>query len=275
MIHHCKPLLLTFALLAVLSSRLDAQATRIWDGEGNDGDFANAANWNGNSTVPSSGDILQVGQDLGGLGLLGFNSPAGTFNAPSFTFLSTASTYMVTAFTANDILRLTGSGVTMLNSSNSRQVFSLITTITATSQTWDGGANGIKFAQVDLGTGNTLTITGTGTSASTRNEAIGGFAGSSAGITKTGSGTLFFNTTAPNSYDGDTTITGGRLLLGASHQIPNASRLVMNGGIFDTGGFSDTIGKLALTNFSTIDFGTGTSGLQFAASNLETWAHSP
>ena len=89
-----------------------------------------------------------------------------------------------------------------------------------------------------------------------------------------------------NSYVGDTIIEGGVLKLGASERIPDTSNLILaNGGTdgfidtpatFDTGGFSETLGKLKLTGLSywiprTIDFGHGSSALRFANSSDQDW----
>jgi autotransporter-associated beta strand protein len=89
-----------------------------------------------------------------------------------------------------------------------------------------------------------------------------------------------------NVYYGDTTIEGGVLQLGGNNRLPSTTRLVLgNGGTdsltdtpptFATGGFSQTLGTLALTGPNpslprTIDFGNGSSILQFAFSQNENW----
>jgi uncharacterized protein (TIGR02597 family) len=115
-------------------------ATRTWDGQASDGNFAPPLNWDGNISVPASGDLLQVGPNLGTNSTLAFNTPAGLFDAPRFTFLDTLTTpYTITAATFSDSLNRTGTGVTLSNLSSARQTFQVITISLAASQTWNGG----------------------------------------------------------------------------------------------------------------------------------------
>lgn len=270
-IGHC------LAVLGVLASVNGAHAaTRSWDGGGATPDFSDPFNWDGDLTAPVSGtDPLEIGPSpIGEEPLVGFDT--GEFRAPSFTFLSSAiAPYRVTTENSiNDFLTLTGSGTTLLNASPVRHRFELITLRAETgSQTWDGGSQGLVLAQVDLGTSQALIITGTGSNAATRNEIVGTITGS-AGLTKAGGGTLLLNNSSAllNDFTGATTLLAGTLQLGASDQIPDSSTLVLSGGVFDTGGFSDTIGALSLQGTTTIDFGTSNDvSLFFSDSHLELW----
>jgi autotransporter-associated beta strand protein len=98
-------------------------------------------------------------------------------------------------------------------------------------------------------------------------------------------GTLILGGT--NTYTGDTLIEGGTLQLGGNNRMPSTTRLNLgNGGTdgftdtpptFATGGFSQTLGTLAMTGPTpslarTIDFGNGNSALQFADSSAEDWS---
>lgn len=271
-----KRTLIAFGSSLAVASSLSA-ALRTWDGGGFDGFFTNELNWDGNLTSPTSSvDILQVGANtIGGSPVIGFNS--GEFRTLSFTFLPAATTsYSVRAISlVDDVLTLTGTGVVLLNSSPVRhEFFSMATRVSPATQTWDGGAQGLIMAQIDLGTNHVLTFTGTGTSATARNEIRGGITGNSSGLTKTGTGTLLLdNPGLESDYSGPTTVVSGRLQLGRANQIPNASKLVLNGGTFDTGGFSDTLGALVLGGTATIDFGTtNTVSLVFGDSHLELWS---
>ncbi len=100
-----------------------------------------------------------------------------------------------------------------------------------------------------------------------------------ADIEKRGSGTLLLS--GASSYVGETKISGGTLLLGASNVIPNNSQVSLNGGRLAMGstGFDDRAGVFVLQNSSVIDFGNGTqngqsasSVLTFATTNFSTWS---
>jgi autotransporter-associated beta strand protein len=129
------------------------------------------------------------------------------------------------------------------------------------------------MAQVDLGANQSLTFTGTGTS-NNRNEISGAITGTgSSGLTKSGTGTLLLSNVGLSSdFAGPTVLLQGRLQLGAANQIPDGSNLVLSGGVFDTGGFSDTIGALTLAGTVTIDFQlTDSVSLLFADSHSQLW----
>ena len=268
--------LLAFGSVILLTGSVHG-VPRTWDGGGLDGFFSNVVNWDGNATTPvSSTDTLQIGANtVGGVPFIGFDN--GEFRTPSLTFLPAAvSPYTVTANSASDFLTLTGTGVALLNQSPVRQNFSLITTaLGAATQTWDGGPQGFSLAQIDLGANRVLTVDGTGTTATTRNEIKGGISGTgTSGLTKAGSGTLVLdNPGIESDYPGLTTLIGGILRLARPNQVPNNSKVVLNTGtIFDTGGFSDIVGALSLGGSATIDFGTtNTVSLLFGDSHLELW----
>ncbi len=277
-----KRTLIAFGYSLAVASSLSA-ALRTWDGGGLDGVFRNPFNWDTNLSFPTpSVDILQVGENtIGGSPIIGFET-GNEFRTPSFTFLASAVTpYSVRALSLpDDVLTLTGTGVVLVNSSPVRQeFFSIATRVGAATQTWNGGAQGLIMAQVDLGDDRVLTFDGTGTSATTRNEIRGkitGTLGFTAGLTKTGTGTLLLDNSDdvnPNAYTGPTIVQNGKLQLGRANQIPDTSKLVLNGGTFDTGGFSDTMGALVLGGSATIDFGTtNTVSLVFGDSHLELWS---
>ena len=85
-----------------------------------------------------------------------------------------------------------------------------------------------------------------------------------------------------NTYSGPTTVTAGLLQLGAANSVPSTSRLVMNGGTFNTGGFSNQTGSLQTLASSVLDMSTVNSSaspqtsetLQFADSSLAHWRYS-
>lgn len=114
-------------------------------------------------------------------------------------------------------------------------------------------------------TGSSYSLTNTGTISAV-------LAGSGVVLTKTGAGTATLS--GNNTYTGATTVSEGTLALGASNRIANTSNLVMAGGTFATGGFSETLGTLTLSAASTIDLGAGASALVFADSSGTTWGSS-
>jgi fibronectin-binding autotransporter adhesin len=77
-----------------------------------------------------------------------------------------------------------------------------------------------------------------------------------------------------NTYTGDTIIDSGTLELGAADRIGDSSNLVLNGGTFATGGFSETFATLDVNANATIDFGSGDSDLVFADSSAVAWGAS-
>jgi autotransporter-associated beta strand protein len=88
------------------------------------------------------------------------------------------------------------------------------------------------------------------------------------GVTKSGAGTWSLG--GANTYSGNTTVSAGTLALGGANRIANTSNMVLGGGTFATGGFSDTVGTLTLSSNSTIDFGAGVSTLTYSGAGTFT-----
>ncbi len=127
----------------------------------------------------------------------------------------------------------------------------------------------------------------------TINSVIISAEGTANGITKYKTGYLILG--GANLYSGPTTIEGGTLRLGAAQRLPSGSDLVLINGdtrssdgftdtppTFDTGGYSQTLGKLSLADIAanavvprTIDFGNGASALVFADSHDQDWQGLP
>ena len=255
-------------VLIACGSSLHA-APFTWNGAAASVSFQDGGNWVGGVAAPSGSDLL-FGADSGA-GFAGLDAGA-IFNAPTVSFLSDASSgFYITGLSSNDILNITGTGTTVTNASSFQMGTQALTVSIGGTQTWNGGANGLSIFAVDLGNNRTLTLDGAGTTAGTRNEIVFGIDGTgTSGVTKQGAGTLLFSGT--NFYTGATTVSAGTLQLGASERISSSSNLVMNGGTFNTGGFDETVGKLSLTNFSTIDFGSSNaSDLVFSLSSDQVW----
>ncbi|MFM7021587.1 MAG: hypothetical protein ACKOXB_01310 [Flavobacteriales bacterium] len=89
-------------------------------------------------------------------------------------------------------------------------------------------------------------------------------------VTKTGSGN--FKLAHPsNSWTGATTITAGKLTLGATAVIPDASQLNFNGGRLVMGAYNETVGTIKISSYSILDLPAGNYTLTASASNGITW----
>lgn len=106
-------------------------------------------------------------------------------------------------------------------------------------------------------------------------EYTGDQANTYVGITQVNEGTLLLNKNSPGidaiAAGSTIEINGGTLMLGNSHQIADNVAIKMNGGKFVTGGHSDVVGTLTLTDNSTLDLGNGASVINFANSASQTW----
>ncbi len=221
-----------------------------------------------NLGVGGTADFANAGQTLGAVtnanattGSLHFSATTGTVTVGS---LSGAGS---TTFASVAALGTLAGGSVNLNGTTSE-----VTTL-------NGGT-------VNLGVGTTLSVFA-GTSA-------GSITGTAGNLTKTGAGTLTL--TGVNTYTGTTTVsagtltlnatggaaalaqtsgvtlgTGGTLALGAANQIANTANLTLGGGTLTLGGFDQTLGTLALTAASTLDF-TGSADLVFADSSAVSWS---
>jgi autotransporter-associated beta strand protein len=136
--------------------------------------------------------------------------------------------------------------------------------------------DGIEIAAVtaanggfSLTAGGAVTVTGTVTtslgssfllntgSAATINGNVTGFGG----FTQAGTGTTTLN--GSKTYTGATTVNAGTLKLGGNNVLADASTLVVTAGVFDLGGFADTVAGVQQTG-GTIQNGTLTSTSDFA-----------
>ena len=144
------------------------------------------------------------------------------------------------------------------------------------------GTNTVQFQNVTLLGGNATfspTTFGYGsTGGGIGNLILGPIGESVAGsnIIIDGQSTVFLS--GANTYTGTTTVNRGTLQLAASDRIPNGSKLILGDGstgtvpTFASGGFSDTLGTLAIGfDGGAIDFGAAASTLHFADSNAQSW----
>ena len=130
----------------------------------------------------------------------------------------------------------------------------------ATSRLVNSSSNPASFSgTVTLNAANTV-FGGNGNM--TFNGAIAG----SGGINKTGSGVI--TVSAASSYSGGTVITAGKLQIGIQNALPNSGTISLAGGTLrsgETAGFSNDLGTLNVNGNGTIELGTGSHTLTFAA----------
>jgi autotransporter-associated beta strand protein len=172
----------------------------------------------------------------------------------------------------------------------------------------------LKAATLNFGAGGDLTFSGpinvNSNASPARTIAVSnsvttfsGVVTNTAGLTKTGPGTLVLSGASANAYgsssaNGYTTVSGGTLklsktagvaavpngslivnaggilLLGAANQVGDSIPMTLGGGTFQSAGFSEQLGTLKLTGNSVIDLGGGSSVLGFAASSAVAWTGS-
>ena len=158
------------------------------------------------------------------------------------------------------------------NGTSATSTISITTAITvsdALTITSTAGGGTTSFSGAITNTGG-ITFNGSGTGTITLG---GGVTSGIGGITVSGAYTV--NVTGNNTYTGITTVSSGTLSLGNNNRISDSSNLVMSGGTFATGGFSETMGTLTLsTASSVIDLGSGASALVFSDSSGATWGSS-
>ncbi|MEY3897821.1 MAG: hypothetical protein RLZZ214_3342, partial [Verrucomicrobiota bacterium] len=87
-------------------------------------------------------------------------------------------------------------------------------------------------------------------------------------LTKTGAGRLILS--GSNTYTGPTTITAGRLALGANQVLPDGSAVAIGNATLDAAAFTDTVGTLEITGTATIHLESG-AALAFADSSTIDW----
>ncbi|MCX6182558.1 MAG: T9SS type A sorting domain-containing protein [Bacteroidetes bacterium] len=140
------------------------------------------------------------------------------------------------------------------------------------------GTGGITLSNIIQTTGSTaggaVTINDGNSTITTAGGANDGQNGSAyfqcGSINKTGSGNFNLAHTG-NSWTGFTKITAGKLTLGSTSTIPDASQLYFNGGRLVMGAFSETVGTVMVNDYSVLDLPAGNYTLTCSASNGVTW----
>ncbi len=125
------------------------------------------------------------------------------------------------------------------------------------------GSSALTFLGAITGNNRALTINTTGAASSLVS------ASALSSFTKGGTGTLTL--TGQSTYTGTTFINAGTLALGTNQALPAAGKLSLAGGTLALQGHAQTLGLLAITASSTINFSTGGT-LVFANTSAEIWS---
>ena len=132
--------------------------------------------------------------------------------------------------------------------------------VTVSGGTLDLAANNDTVTSVSLQNGSITGTTGILTSATAfdlRNGTVSAILGGTAGANKTTTaGTVTLS--GSNTYTGSTTVSAGTLTLGSTNALASTSTLVVSGGVFDLGSYSNIVAGVQQTG-GTIQNGTLTS----------------
>ena len=161
---------------------------------------------------------------------------------------------------------LAGSGAAMTwNAAAGSMVFNGNNTAPATP--WTINLNGASALTIDGAFNVSVGTSGPGQIVNT--------AGGTTGIIKNGAGTLFLGGTAANTFSGVNTLNAGKITAGKANALGAGNALVMAGGTFEPGGFSQGLGTLDLDGAATLDFGSGTAAVSFDNSSSLDWGSAP
>ncbi|NBV35292.1 MAG: hypothetical protein EBR81_16255, partial [Proteobacteria bacterium] len=263
----------TGGLVDLLSANTYSGGTEIYDG---------TLRLGANNRLPVTGALTVFG---GALELNSYTQSVGTVRLSNGVISGgtlTGTSYVVEVGTISAVLA--GSGVTLTKSEIGSVLLSAVNTYTGTTTVGGGTLSlGVDNAlalgtsvvvsggALALGTttqsvaaltlnggllsGGTLTGTSYAVNAGTISTVL---AGGSIVLTKSEGGTVLL--TGANTYGGGTVVNAGTLLLGGDERLLASGALTQAGGVFNLGGFTQTLGAV------TLNVGTTTSGTLSGAS---------
>ncbi|HSI09081.1 MAG: PEP-CTERM sorting domain-containing protein [Rariglobus sp.] len=252
------------------------------------------------NTLSGAGGI--AAQGLGTLKLLGTNSFTGAFSFGGSSIASSVVEITKLANGAQDSSigrSASGAGSIIFGGSNAgtlRYIGTGDTTdrlfsVGSAGGILDASGTGVDGAMKWVNTGSVswsgtaatrlVTLTGSNTKDNAMLASFTDMGANKTSIYKTGTGRWILggtntttSTTTNNTFTGNITIDAGTLELGASTAGGNGANVILNGGTFATGGFSEAFGTLALNGNATLDLGAGDSDLTFANSSAVVWGTS-
>ena len=287
-----KAYLIRMSFMVLTLAAISSSGTTAWKSTSS-GDWTLVANWTNNppSVGPQLGiypgtATLQKTISLGGsigretLGIQ-FTPIAG---GAGYTFVGLPS---VSGF----FVRAGGTANGIINNDDSTQTFNVPIKLLDNSglagpgaaMTWNAAAGSMVFNGNNVAPATPWTINLNGASALTIDGAFNISVGTTGpgqivntesgttGIIKNGTGTLFLGGTAANTFSGVNTLNAGKITAGKADALGAGNALIMAGGTFEPGGFSQTLGTLDLDGTATLDFGASAAAISFANSSGLDW----
>jgi autotransporter-associated beta strand protein len=245
------------ALQMERASNLNLNNGAVWDQAGN---LTLTARGGGASTL-----TVNAGAEMTYTGSTTVNLTTGTAGGALLNINGTGQFTTAAGF-QNTTAVSTGSGFSRitLTDGGTLRLSADVENLTTQTQLALAGTGGV----IDNG-GFNATLSGANTAGSS-NQATG--ITGVGGLTSTGGGTLTLS--GNNTFTGGLTISGGSVAISANERIADANKLTLNGGNFNVGTFTETLGALDLNGTGgTITFGSG-GALVFGASNAESWTGS-
>ena len=218
--------------------------------------------YSGTTTV-SAGDLA-----LSGAGQLGSGSYAGAIaiaSGSSFEYGSSADQILSGIISGAGDIAVSGAGTVTLSGVNT---YSGTTTVSAGDLALSGAGqlgSGSYAGAIAIASGSSFEY------GSSADQILSGIISGAGDIAVSGAGTVTLS--GVNTYSGTTTVSAGQLELGGVDRLSDSSSLVVSGGIFDLGGYSDTVSAVQLTGGS-ITNGTLTSAATFDVQSGTTSASS-
>ena len=287
-----KTCLIYVSAIVFILAAFNSYGTTAWKSTSS-GDWTLVANWTNNP--PSVGPQLAIYPGTATLQksiTLGGSIGRETLGM-QFTLTAGGVGYTFTGLPAvSGFFALAGGSVNgIVNNDDSTQTFNVPIKLMANgglpgpgaAMTWNAAAGSMVFNGNNTAPATPWTINLNGASALTIDGAFNVSVGTSGpgqivnteagptGIVKNGTGTLYLGGTAANTFSGVNMLNAGKITAGKANALGAGNALIMGGGTFETGGFSQTLGTLDLDGLATLDFGSGASAVSFANSSSLDW----